>query len=108
MVDAVLAGYGRPASIIWPPQGLGHEAALDETLTYNLEMARQLLNEANWDPSTSVVLRVGTELRAMVAMAQMYQADLNAIGVNVALQQSSAPRSRVRCPRALRCTAIAR
>jgi peptide/nickel transport system substrate-binding protein len=89
MVDDVLAGYGRPASIIWPPQALGYDAAQDQTYTYDLDRARHLLNEAGWNTTTKVTLLVAAELRATVSMAENYQADLNVIGVNAALQQSS-------------------
>ena len=89
MVDAALAGYGRPASIIWPPQSLAYDAGLDQSRAYDLDKARQLLNEAGWDPSTRVALRVGADLPAPAVMAQIYQGDLNAIGVNVSLEQKS-------------------
>ncbi|MBV8718346.1 MAG: hypothetical protein JOZ65_25025, partial [Chloroflexi bacterium] len=89
MVDAALAGYGRPTSIIWPPQSRNYDAALDQSYTYDLDRARQLLTEASWDPTTRVALRVATELHAPLVMAQIYQSDLNAIGVNASLEQKS-------------------
>jgi peptide/nickel transport system substrate-binding protein len=46
MVDVALAGYGRAASTVWPPQALGYDAAQDQAYAFDPGKARQLLEAA--------------------------------------------------------------
>ena len=90
IVDSALAGYGRAASTIWPPQALGHDAVQDQTYDYDLSRARQLLLAAGWNSNTTLPLRVTSNLPTDVAIAEIYQADLAAVGVNAVIQRGSA------------------
>jgi peptide/nickel transport system substrate-binding protein len=87
MIDSALYGFGRPASIVWPRQSPGYDAAQDQTYTYDLTRARQLLQAANWDPATVVPLALAKSQPETVTMAEIYQADLATIGVNVVMQE---------------------
>jgi len=89
IVDSALAGYGRAASTIWPPQALGYDAAQDRTYDYDLSRARQLLASAGWNSNTTIPLRATSTLPTDVAIAEIYQADLAAIGVNAVVQPGS-------------------
>ena len=89
IVDSALAGYGRAASTIWPPQALGHDAVQDHTYDYDLSRARQLLLAAGWNSNTTIPLRVTSNLPTDVAIAEIYQADLAAVGVNAVIQPGS-------------------
>jgi peptide/nickel transport system substrate-binding protein len=86
-----LFGFGRPASILWPRQALAYDAAQDQTYTYNLDKARQLLAAANWDPNTTISLTLSNSFPQTHSMAEIYQQDLAKVGVKVAIQGLDAP-----------------
>jgi len=87
MVDVSLSGFGRPASIPWPPQSAGYDAAQDGTYGFDLEKARQLLEAASWDANTSLELAVPGSAPLAGELAAIYQADLARIGVKLSIQQ---------------------
>ena len=91
MVDIALSGYGRPASIVWPQQSLAYDATLDQTYTYDPARARQLLDAAGWDANTVVPLSVPNGAAVSLRMAEIVQADLANIGVQVAVQTLNQP-----------------
>jgi peptide/nickel transport system substrate-binding protein len=86
LVDTALFGFGRPASILWPRQALAYDATQDQTYTYNLDRARQLLAAANWDPNTTINLMLNNAFPPTHSMGQIYQQDLAKIGIKVAIQ----------------------
>jgi peptide/nickel transport system substrate-binding protein len=86
MVDTGLAGFGRPASVPWPRPSPGYDAAQDQAYRYDLTQARQLLEAANWDQNTGVTLALSSSGSLTVPMAQIYQADLASVGVNLNVQ----------------------
>src|ERR1051326_7076922 len=57
--------------------------------SYDLDQARQLLQTVGWDPQTRVPLLVASEFPATIAMAEIYQADLQQIGINAAMEIKS-------------------
>ena len=87
MVNTGLSSFGRPASIPWPRQSLGYDAGQDQTYTYDLARARQLLEAAGWDTATPVQLALWSQLQITQRMAEIYQADLATIGVTVNVQK---------------------
>jgi peptide/nickel transport system substrate-binding protein len=90
MVDTALFGFGRPASIPWPQQSLAYDAAQDQTYTFDLAKARQLLESAGWQTGTSIPLSIVNTTAAARMMAEIFQADLATIGVNLTLQELAA------------------
>ena len=87
MVDTALAGFGPPTSIVWPRHSPGYDAAQEQSYTFDLGKARQLLDAAGWDANTSVPLAL-TNLAALnVPMAEIYEADLATIGVKLEVQK---------------------
>jgi peptide/nickel transport system substrate-binding protein len=86
IVDLVLYGFGRPAATLWPRQSPAYDASLDQSVTYDLAKARQLLAEANWDSNTVVPLQVNSATAVAQAMAEILEPDLANIGMQVALQ----------------------
>jgi peptide/nickel transport system substrate-binding protein len=87
MVKDALNGFGRPASIPWPRESLGFDAGQDQTYTHDLGKARQLLESAGWNIDTRLPLLIPSRVPATRTMAEIYQADLAAIGVTVLLQE---------------------
>jgi peptide/nickel transport system substrate-binding protein len=86
IVDTALYGMGRAASIPWPQYSPGYDAAQDQTYTFDLVKARQLFAAAGWNPSTPVVLSLSNALAVTRPLAEIYQADLATIGVNLMFQ----------------------
>jgi peptide/nickel transport system substrate-binding protein len=87
MVDAALAGFGRPASIPWPRQSLGYDAAQDQTYTFDLAKSHELLESAGWQTGTTIALSIDRATDVTRTMAGVYQADLATIGVNLTIQE---------------------
>jgi peptide/nickel transport system substrate-binding protein len=91
LVDTGLLGFGRPASIPWPQDSLAYDAILDQTYTYDPARARQLLAAAGWDTGTVIPLSIPNGVSVSTQMAQIVQADLANVGVQVAVQTLSQP-----------------
>jgi peptide/nickel transport system substrate-binding protein len=87
MVDTALAGYARGVSTPWPRQMPGYDAAQDQTYSFDLGKARQLLQAANWAPNTSLTLMLAGSSPLTGAMAEIYQADLATLGVKLDIQR---------------------
>jgi len=86
LVDTTLFGFGRPASIPWPEYSLAYDENLDQTFTYDPARARQMLAGAGWDTSTVVPLVVPNRVQISRQMAEIVQADLANVGVQVELR----------------------
>ena len=75
------------------PSGLhkrsDYDVGQDHTYDYDLSRARQLLLAAGWNSNTTIPLRVTSNLPTDVAIAEIYQADLAAVGVNAVIQPGS-------------------
>lgn len=91
MVESVLFGFGRPASILWPRHSPAYDKAQDETYSYDLQKARQLLQAAGWDPNTTVSYTLSNSYPPTHPMTEVYQQDLAGIGVKVAIQKFEHP-----------------
>ncbi len=89
MVETALAGFGRPASTVWPRQSPAYDAAQDAAFAFDLPRAAQLLSAAGWDPHAEVPLALASLLGFSVPMAQIYQSDLASVGVQLTIQALS-------------------
>jgi peptide/nickel transport system substrate-binding protein len=85
IIDASLFGFGRAKSILWPRQSPFYNRGLDETYTYNLGKAHELLAAAGWDTSATVSLTVTNV--SLFGAAEILQEDLATIGMRVAIQK---------------------
>ena len=96
MVEGVLGGYGEVLSTSVPPFHWAHDPSLADSLAYDPERARRLLEDAGWvdrdgdgvreDPrgeplSFTLIYNRGNQLRADVA--EIAQAQLRELGVEV-------------------------
>jgi len=70
---------------------LAYDSTFDQTYSYDPDRARQLLAEASWDADAVVPLAIANGMPVSLQMAQIAQADLANVGVQVALQTLSAP-----------------
>jgi peptide/nickel transport system substrate-binding protein len=91
LVDIALSGFGRPASIPWPQQSPAYDATLDGTYTYDPARARQLLDAAGWDAGTVLSISIPTNLQVYYQLAQIIQANLADVGVQVTVQTLDQP-----------------
>ena len=75
---------GAVPRIMWQPP------VETKIYTYDLEKARQLLKEAGVPEGTKIKLAVETALRDAIQMAQLWQAELAKIGIDLQIEQVSA------------------
>jgi peptide/nickel transport system substrate-binding protein len=89
IVDVALDGFGRPACIVWPRQSIGYDDAQDRGYGYDVNRARALLQSAGWDSTRVIQLVTQTFVPLTQVVAEIMQADLQSIGVQVAVQTLS-------------------
>ena len=84
--DTVLFGTGKARSLPWPDGSPAYEQSKDDFYTFDLDKAKSLLQEAG---ATSLQLDFvfANTLPEYVQMAQIYQADLDKIGVKLNIKQ---------------------
>ncbi len=84
LMDVVLQGQGRIVNgpIIGPEWALFDDL---NTYDYDPDMARQLLEEAGWDESTSVELIWEQGFQAIELSAPVFQQQMSEIGMNITL-----------------------
>ncbi|MFI0406857.1 ABC transporter substrate-binding protein [Actinomadura sp. 3N508] len=54
LLDAVFGGYGSPSSTIFPDGTVGFSAAVNNGVTYNLDLAKALMRQAGYEKGFSV------------------------------------------------------
>lgn len=87
IVSDVYRGAGVPISLPWPEYSPAYDAEANETYSYDLEEARKLVDEAKADGVGIPVLPLTypAENPNYEAVAQIVQADLAEIGIEVRL-----------------------
>ncbi len=87
-VDTVLAGVGEPTSIPWPKHSPAYDAELANFYAFNLDKARQLLQEAGvGSGGIDVTLIANGGNRNLAKAAQIAQADLAKINVRLKVEE---------------------
>jgi peptide/nickel transport system substrate-binding protein len=88
-IRIVLAGKSKPLCLPWVPTNFAYDAKLDATCDYNLTKAKQLLTEAGYPNGLDVTLYTSTQwYYGMTKLAEMLQADLKRIGMNVKIEDT--------------------
>jgi peptide/nickel transport system substrate-binding protein len=86
-IRIVLAGKSRVLCLPWVPTNFAYDAKLDATCDYDLAKAKQLLTEAGYPTGLDLTLYSSTQwYYGMTKLAEMLQADLKRIGVNVKIE----------------------
>lgn len=87
-VDTVLAGIGEPTSIPWPKHSPAYDAELANFYAFNLDKARQLLEQAGVGAGgLDITLVSNAGNRNLAKAAQIAQADLAKINVRVKIEE---------------------
>lgn len=86
MVDTVLLGLTTPQDLPWPAASPASEPQKNNVVTFDLDKARSLLQQAGATDWTLDLLHSAVSLEA-AGFAQIYQADLAQIGVTGVIRQ---------------------
>ena len=83
---------GDPISLPWPQQSPAYDQTKNATYSFDLDKAASILKQADV-PGTSLEINYSTSgfSQEFASMAQIYQADLQAIGLNVTLKPVDGP-----------------
>ncbi len=95
MVNGLLRGYGQTLNTIFPTNHWSYPPNV-EAISYDVEMANQILDDAGWEIVNGVRSKDGVELNLSIfyptgnqvreRSAPLIQANLRDIGINVELQ----------------------
>ncbi|MBA3415882.1 MAG: ABC transporter substrate-binding protein [Chloroflexia bacterium] len=86
ITQTLLFGLVEPTALPWPKNVPGYDAEIDGSVTFDLEKARRLFEEAGVAPGTTIVLEANAQDPQNAAIGQIVQADLATIGINLDLQ----------------------
>jgi peptide/nickel transport system substrate-binding protein len=91
-VDAYLFGFGEIWETPLPEGAIGYAADLKGKIGYDLNKAKQLIAEGGYPNGFESTVMIGPDARApgMPTMAEILQADLKKIGVNLRIEQVEA------------------
>ncbi|MDL2294232.1 ABC transporter substrate-binding protein [Ruminococcaceae bacterium OttesenSCG-928-D13] len=84
IVDSMLYGSGEPADATIPPAAFGYSAR-SKVYDYNLELAKELMEEAGYADGFTCELSVNDN-PTRVEICQVVQSQLKEIGINVEIQ----------------------
>ncbi len=80
----IMGGLGDVRCLPWPEQSIAYDAELNASCEFNPDKAKKMLAEAGYPDGFDLELQTSTQLAVeQVKMAEMLQADLKRIGVNV-------------------------
>jgi peptide/nickel transport system substrate-binding protein len=87
IVDEVYRGAGRPVNLPWPEYSPAYDAEADQTYDYDLDRAKDLVAEVERDGgrTPTLPLTYPAENPNYESVAQIVQADLAEIGIDVEL-----------------------
>jgi peptide/nickel transport system substrate-binding protein len=85
MVDTVLGGFGEPRILPWPSTSIAYDQSLANTYAFDLTKAGTLLSAAGVSGLVTE-LTYPTNTPEYQRMAEIYQADLNKLGITLNLK----------------------
>jgi peptide/nickel transport system substrate-binding protein len=83
--QSVMQGMTQPISLPWPPQSPAYDASKNQTYAFNLDKAKSLL-AASGVSGLQFDFLYSSISPELASLAQMYQADLASIGVQLNLK----------------------
>lgn len=88
MIKTILNGKAVVPDSVYPPFSPYYNRKVLTLYKQNVSKAKQLLEEAGWDPNTSLDFVVGTGDAVVTQAATIIQQQLKAIGMNVKIDQT--------------------
>ena len=85
LADTVWQGVEKPLTLLWYPTSPAYDATKDKTYAFNLDKARALLGEAN-PGDVALDFNYAATLPDFGRVGQIWQADLDKIGVKLTLK----------------------
>jgi len=85
MVDTALPGLGQPKFLPWPSHSPAYEADKDAAYPFDLDKARDLLQQAGIS-NAELELLYSAQFAEYPTMAQIYQSDLAKLGIALKLR----------------------
>ena len=85
IADTVFLGIERPLTLLWFPTSPAYDSAKNQTYAFNLDKARALLQQAGAS-NVTLDFNYPTTLSDFGRMGQIWQADLDKIGVTLTLK----------------------
>lgn len=86
-VDIVLQGIVGPTSVPYPEASLAYDAELANTFEKDLDRAKALITDAGYPDGFEATIMTSTKRNpGMIELAQVLQADLGTIGVEVTIE----------------------
>jgi peptide/nickel transport system substrate-binding protein len=85
MVDTALPGLGQPKFLPWPAHSPAYEATKDAAYPFDLDKARDLLQQANLS-GVELELLYSAQFAEYPIMAQIYQGDLARLGITLKIR----------------------
>jgi peptide/nickel transport system substrate-binding protein len=82
LADTIMKGVGTAESLPWPASNVGFEASKQNFFTFDLDKAKSLLKEAGVG-NLELEMNVPNNYAELVSFAQVYQADLAKIGIQL-------------------------
>jgi peptide/nickel transport system substrate-binding protein len=86
MRDNVLVGIGETKALPWAPGSPAYEPEKNNHFAFNLDKAKQLLQEAGVSTPLDLEMVFNSQNAEQAAMSQIWQSDLQKIGVNLSLR----------------------
>jgi peptide/nickel transport system substrate-binding protein len=91
-VKSVLYGVSQPTNLPFPTYSIAYSKELDQHYTYDLDKAKALLKQAGMESLSFTAIASSQIQPESVALAQIIQASLKQIGVNMTVQNLEAAR----------------
>ncbi|WP_165368159.1 ABC transporter substrate-binding protein [Phytoactinopolyspora endophytica] len=92
-VEQVLSGIGEATALPWPVDSPAYDEAIDDTIAFDLEEARRLLDDAGVSELSLDIWANGGQ-QPLVDYAQILKSDLAEIGVELNVEAPEIPRWR--------------
>lgn len=83
LVDTILGGVGEVTASAYPKGSPAYDAEAGKRYAFDLDKAKALFKEANLAEGTEILIQPTNAHPAMVSLAEMMNADLAKIGVNL-------------------------
>lgn len=86
ITDTLIFGLVQPDTIAWPHASPAYNAAIANSVTFNLDTAKQLFQAAGVAPNTTFTIEINAQDPINGKIAQIVQSDLGKINIKLDIQ----------------------